>query len=147
MRHRIVTKQYQSTISSETVDDYKDKLFKIIPSEIIAFWIASNNAISTAQNVPAVLPWIVFILGVILTPFWTWRKIKSEKSGTQDKIIIPKTQLIMTTISFIVWIFAIGGPFSTLKFYNPLYGTLLMFSWTTIAPLFNPPISEQIVKN
>jgi hypothetical protein len=45
-------------------------------------------------------------------------------------------QLILSTLSFAVWVFALGGPFTLLSWYDPLYGALLLPVFTFTISLF-----------
>ena len=48
------------------------------------------------------------------------------------------TQIVVSTGAFVVWVFALGEPFSSLAFYRPVYGSLLLILYNIIIPLFNP---------
>jgi hypothetical protein len=70
--------------------------------------------------------WIVFTFGILLTFLW---KLKQTQLRVQAAI---------STGAFIVWVFALGGPFSSLNWYNPLYGTLVLIGFTLVTGLINP---------
>src|SRR5215510_11532918 len=72
MSRRIITRQLQSQDASQRIDTYSDKILKNIPDEIVAAWIAASNLIKSATDVPRnIILWIAFIIGIILTIFWT----------------------------------------------------------------------------
>ncbi|MGG6242150.1 hypothetical protein ACQ4N7_26330 [Nodosilinea sp. AN01ver1] len=48
------------------------------------------------------------------------------------------TQTAISTGAFIVWVFALGEPFSSLSFYRPLYGSLLLIFCTAFVALLDP---------
>ncbi len=135
MGRRIVTSQLQS-LSGGTpppVDTYFDKLIKYIPADLIAAWTAVTGLIAGATKEPqAILLWGAFIVGIILTAAWTWR----QTTVPQKPPAI--TQIIISALAFIVWVFALGGPFAKMGWYSPLYGSLLLIAFTLIVPLINP---------
>jgi hypothetical protein len=133
MSRRIVTEAYHRT-GGESVDTYFDKVIKYIPSDIVGAWIFVTGLISAATNVPTnAILWTTFIIGVIITFFWTRRW--TLEPGKPPAM----TQSIISTGAFIVWVFALGGPFATLAFYRPLYGALLLVFYTLVVALINPP--------
>lgn len=133
MSRRIITRQLQSRDTDQRIDTYSDKLLKNIPAEIVAAWVAASNFIHSTTDIPRnKILWIAFILGIILTIFWT--KKQTDMKGLPSAW----TQIIIATGSFIVWIFALGGPFASLDFYRPLYGSLLLILYTLVVPLINP---------
>lgn len=111
-------------------DDYITKLLKYIPSEVIVLYLTLDPLVrpakSTFQNEYAAIHWIIFICGIILTPIYLSRIQKVKK----------KTQLLISSLAFIVWVFAIGGPFVYLDWYKPLYGGILLPIYTATISLF-----------
>ena len=61
----------------------------------------------------------------IVTPVYLWRLERVHKS----------LQLIISTGVFIVWAFALGGPFAQLSWYTPVYGGLLLSAYTFLIPV------------
>jgi hypothetical protein len=105
------------------------KLVKYIPAEIIAVYLFINGIVTALTAPSAVLSWGVFALLLLLTPLYIWRV-------TNDKALPPAwDQMLVAFISFAVWVFAIGGPFTTLVWYNPLYGSILVALFTLVIPM------------
>jgi hypothetical protein len=134
MGRRIITIQYNRTDSSgAAVDGYFDKVIKYIPSDIVGGWVAVTGLIKSADNVPTnLLLWIAFGAGIILTLLWTLKQTSEPGKKTA------KTQIIISTFSFAVWVFALGGPFATLEFYRPLYGSLMLIFYSLGIGLVTP---------
>jgi uncharacterized membrane protein YozB (DUF420 family) len=135
MSRRIVTTSFQSIEGPKTsVDTYFDKVIKYIPADIVGAWIAVTGLISSDGGAPkTLLLWIAFAVGTVLTILWTLK----QTSALKKKPAI--TQALISTGSFVVWVFALGGPFSTLGFYRPLYGSLLLIFYTLSIGLVTPP--------
>lgn len=120
---------------------YSDKLVKLIPSEIIgAYMVLSNILGYNAGNIQAsVLPkpvtendlkpillQIVFFVLLVLTPVYL-RKVSRVNNVTQ---------LAVTSISFIIWVYTLGGPFVVWGIYYSLIGSVVLVLWSVIIPLF-----------
>jgi hypothetical protein len=60
--------------------------------------------------------------------FWT------RQPGMRPAI----TQAAIATVSFAIWVFAVGGPFATMSWYDSLYGALVLIAYTLVIGLVNP---------
>lgn len=133
MNRRIRTVAYQAP-GAPAADTYFDKVVKYIPADIVAAWVAVNGLIQSASGAPnTALLWVAFVVGVILTAAWTWKQTSAPNKPPAI------TQIVISTVAFIVWVFAMGGPFQSLGFYQPLYGSLLLILYTLVVGLINPP--------
>jgi hypothetical protein len=111
-------------------DDYPTQLLKYIPAEIVAAFVAINGALKSAASVPMPVGWIVFIVLTVITPLYIWRVTKKEDMKNA------KAQIAVSTFAFVFWVFAIGGPFTNLSWYLPIYGTIILPLYTLLIPLF-----------
>lgn len=78
---------------------YKDRLLKLIPSEIVAAYLVLSGIIpegSARWGTP-----IVSIVLLVLVPFYLWRMHDVRRTS----------QLIITMISFVVWVYSLRGSF------------------------------------
>jgi hypothetical protein len=100
------------------LDRYTDRLLKYIPVEVVAVYLAVQNVLLTTDDVSDVagLFWVVFLILLVLTPLYLWR------IQTVDKW----QQLTISTVSFAVWVFSLGGPFVYLAWYKPVYAAVLL---------------------
>jgi len=104
-------------------DDYNKKLLKLIPSEIIAAYITVAGLIPDRNNI-----WlwgITIVLLVLVTPYL--RSFQGVKKPLHYAV---------SSISFIVWVFAIGGPFAATGWYESWMGSVALILWTLVPPLF-----------
>lgn len=107
-------------------DEYFDRLLKYIPAEVVACYIFVIGFIQKLTNPEDVkiFSWVVFIVFCFLAVLYLWRILKVKKIQ----------QLAICLIAFVVWVFALGGPFALLAWYNPVYGEILLPIYTlTIA--------------
>lgn len=139
MGRRVVTSKAAPTVAAMSAapgtpaaaapsDTYVTKLIKYIPSEIVAVYIFIEGILNS-MNAAGLLQWIIFAFLLILTPIYMWRV-------THDKTQPPAWgQIIISFFSFAIWVFAMGGPFTTLSWYNPLYGSILVALYTLVIPI------------
>jgi len=116
-----------------TPDDYTDRLLKYIPAESVALYLTLQGIIlSGAGEAPNLNTWLWFILviGLISTVLYQWRVLKIGKV----------VQLAVSTVAFGVWVFALGGAFASLSWYEPFIGSLTLVIFTFFAPLISPDV-------
>jgi hypothetical protein len=134
---RIVSEELQSAEEANPPkDDYSDRLRKYIPTEAVSFWLAVSGMIQSAgESIPKVgLLWLFFVVGLIFTFLWTRRRT------TEPRKPIAWTQIGISCGAFMVWVFATGSPLAvSLPFYHPLYGSLLLITYTAIVGFIIPP--------
>ncbi len=127
---RIVSTQRQTTQGAD-VDTYFDRIIKYIPADIVGAWVAIMGLIS-GNNASSTVLWIMFIIMVAITAAWTYKQ-------TRTPFMPPAvTQIIVSTLSFAVWVFALGGPFATLPWYRAFYGSLALIVYTLVIGLIVP---------
>ncbi|PWT82247.1 MAG: hypothetical protein C5B58_08535 [Acidobacteria bacterium] len=127
MNRRIITRQLQAT-TGEPPDTYSDMILKSIPAEIVAAWVAVKGLVDSASNVSKnTILWVCFAVGVVLTFLWTRKQTQGPGQSVK--------QLFVATGAFIIWVFALGPPFSGLTWYHPLYASLALIGYTLITPL------------
>ncbi|MBO1069045.1 MAG: hypothetical protein HEQ13_06545 [Dolichospermum sp. DEX189] len=133
MGRRIITNQLEAKGEEVKLDGYFDKLIKYIPTEIVGGWIAITGLIKGASNIPTnTILWILFIIFTGLTALYILKQTFESKKPLAIK------QTIISTIAFIVWVFALGEPVNTLSFYRPVYGSISLILYNLIIPLINP---------
>jgi len=110
-------------------DDYKMKVIKYIPTEIVAAYITLEGIIKASAQAPVGAYWMVFVILLVLTPIYVWRI--TDQAGRKPAW----DQIIISFFSFIIWVMAIGGPFDTMSWYQPIYPALLLPIFTLVAPL------------
>lgn len=139
MSRRIIWSTYESSESDTKIDGYFDRLLKYIPADVVGLWLTGSGLIKTSpDDLSRVgLLWLLFILGLVFSFFWT------RKQTAESHKPIAWRQIFLSCGSFFVWVFAIGGPFAELTFYKPLYGSLLLLIYTTAIPLLPPPPAPQ----
>lgn len=129
-----------------TTQPYYDKLVKLIPSEIIGAYLVLSNILGyaggsiqakafpgtvTEAEMRPVLIQIVFFTLLILTPVYL------KKISRVNNVI----QLAVTTISFVIWVYTLGGPFIVWGIYYSIIGSVVLVLWSVIVPVFVSPVA------
>jgi hypothetical protein len=121
-----------STVT-RSADGYLDKIVKSIPSQVIGFYtgaiVALGGPVGTVPDTSkAANPklWIPFVLGLIFTPLLTYKQTHEPNKPPAY------TQIIIATVSFVVWAFATGGPFASLSFWDPTMAGIVIGGYTLI---------------
>jgi hypothetical protein len=110
-----------------TVNDYKDRLVKLIPSEIITAYVTLRGLINGAgeQGNKQLLLWIVFGILVIMNPLYLYYVTNVKKAG----------QIVFSSIAFILWVMVIGGTFTTILGFSAEYiGSIMLVIYTLFIP-------------
>ena len=117
---------------SRTADNYTDRLLKYIPAESVALYLTLQGIVLSSAEAPAVSAWLwfAFAIGMIGTPLYLWRIQQVSK----------RIQLAVSTAAFGVWVFALGGVFASLSWYEPFLGSLMLVVFTFFVPLISPDV-------
>ncbi len=109
-------------------DNYVDRLFKYIPAELVAGYIFVTGIVKrlTDSGEIRIIHWLLFFVFCVLTPLYLWRVQK----------VLKLQQHIISFLSFVVWVFALGGPFALFSWYNPLYGEILLPVFTIVIAIW-----------
>jgi hypothetical protein len=119
------------TIPEVKKDEYKDRLLKYIPADIIAAYLALRSLIDLIQNRAAVptVRFVVFVIVLAITIPW-------QRNVAQ----IRKWQQVWIGLgAFVVWAISLGEPFTAEvlgTWYDPAYGAMLLVLYTFLIPLF-----------
>lgn len=81
---------------------------------------------------PPNLRWAIFGACLLGTPFYL-RLAHRVTAGLQ---------LVLSTLAFAVWAFALGGPFVDILGYRPVYGAVLLPFFTFVVAALKPEHSD-----
>lgn len=134
MGRRIITTQEQDTSAGGKPDGYFDRLLKYIPSDVVGCWLAATGIINSLpdKEPKSTWLWIIFIFSLVITPIWV--RNQTKENGKR----IAYTQMFFSTIAFVVWVFALGGPFTSFSFYQPYQGSVVLILYTTLVAAIVP---------
>lgn len=112
---------------AQTVNDYKDRLVKLIPSEIITAYVTLKGLITSpsVEGNKSLLLWIVFGILVVLNPLYLYYISNVKKAG----------QIIFSSFAFVLWVMVIGGTFTTVFGFPAEYiGSIMLVIYTLFIP-------------
>lgn len=121
-------------------DDYLSKVAKYIPGEIVAAYLAAQTLITNLAQTPTGKTFAFLSMVLILAvfnPFYLKRLAKKESEATQERKAW-KRQAIVSTLAFLVWVYALVEAPTALGLYNALFASLLLIVWTLLAGLVVP---------
>ena len=114
-------------VAPSPINDYKDRLVKLIPTEIITAYVTLKGLIngSGVEGNKSLLLWIVFGILVIINPLYLCYVTQVKKPG----------QILFSSLAFILWVMVIGGTFTTiLGFPAEFIGSILLVIYTLFIP-------------
>jgi hypothetical protein len=114
-----------------TPDDAFSKLLKYIPAISVGTYLAIDGVLAEINNSGAreALLWIVFV--VLLGITYLYRVRRGVKRAAQ---------IAATLGAFVIWVFAIGGPFAaSWDGYESYYGSIALFLAAAALVAWNPP--------
>ena len=120
---------------------YADKVMKLVPTEIVGAYMVLGGIIGyppgatvrvadsasgiTDDVLRAFLIQFTFAVLFVLTPVYLRRVGHVASIG----------QIALSTVTFVVWVYSLGGPFVVWGFYYPLMGSVALVLWALIVPL------------
>ena len=108
----------------KTDEKYVGRLLKLIPSEVVAAYLAIQGIVPEESQKWGLL--VVSLVLFIITPFYL-RKVQEVKQVSQ---------VFISSLSFIVWVYCMGGPFVLFNIHEPWIASVLLLLWTTFLPQF-----------
>jgi hypothetical protein len=111
-------------------DAYSSRIMKLTPVETLVPYIIIVSMIGSRlpslSGLQAVM-WLAFAVFLILTLIYYALRIGRP---------VPWVQVFLMGTSFAAWAFALGGPFISLTWYDPVYGALALTITTFLIPAF-----------
>lgn len=107
--------------------DYIDRLLRLIPSEVVGLYLVGSGVIPDEQA-GAHVAWSIFCFFAVIASRYFGTRSSKDPTPQWPTIVI-------SSISFVVWLYAIGGPFVDLGWHVGWIGSLMVLAWTFIVPL------------
>ena len=124
------------TSNSKTAE-FLGKLANYIPAEITAAYLFIVGIINGATEADPIILWISLVALLIAAPLYLLVVAKKENKPPD------KAQIIISIPAFLIWAFAIGGPFVGFEWYNAAYGAVLVGLATVLIPLVDYLVSPK----
>jgi len=115
---------------TNAADTYTERLLKFIPAESVAGYLALDGMVRSGTDGDQRRVWLIVI--ATFGALFTW--IYLERVQAVKK----RQQLAISTASFVIWVFAIGGVFATFSWYEPWQGSVILTMATLLLSLIEP---------
>lgn len=122
----------RSVATTPTRDDYLGRLAKYIPAEIVGLYVAMVAATPTTNPNHSTVLWVIFFLNAALVPIYMW--IVTSREGKRPL----RLQIVLASLAFPVWAFAMGGPFTQFSWYQGWMASILLMFVTVLFGLAEP---------
>jgi len=108
---------------------YMERLVKLIPCEVVGLYLVGNGMIPAETKIATVIWSIVCLLLVVL--------VRSQATGDKANNISPQWAAVgISSISFVIWVYNMPGPFQAYNLAIPFVGSLAVLVWTFVVPYF-----------
>jgi hypothetical protein len=122
-------KKVAKRTQQEDFNSYLDRLAKMIPSPVIALYLVGVSQIPTGQAIGLVVWSVICLAGVII--LMTYGTADPQKNKKPDWVHIS-----ISSVAFIIWVYAMGGPFAAFNLQIPWIGSLAVLAYTFFVPIF-----------
>jgi Flp pilus assembly protein protease CpaA len=110
---------------------------KMIPGEVVGLYLVGIGFIPQALPGWLVVWAVICLLGVIVVKAYGTSDVKQHI--TPDWI-----HVLISCVSFVIWVYTMGGPFAAFGLWIPWLGSLMVLVWTFFIPKFyKGPIEAQ----
>ena len=104
------------------IDPWLTRLVKLVPAEIVAVYLAGRPL--AQERYAGLWPVACLVLTILVRAFGT-----SDRRGPQWLTVV------VSAVSFVLWVYATGGHFLTYSVDVNLAALAVLF-WTTLVPVF-----------
>ncbi len=111
---------------------YVDRLKDMIPAVVTAAYVAGQAIIPTGQTV-GMIAWAVVCLGFCV--YYMGWGTTTTANNISKKYPVDWIHVTLSSIAFIIWVYALGGPFASGGIQVSWIGTLLIVAWTFFIPV------------
>jgi hypothetical protein len=112
----------------ESFNFYLDRLLKMIPAEVVSFYLVGSGLIPEDQTLVLTIWAVVCLIGVVAVRAY----------GTTDRAENKPpdwTHVAISCVAFVIWVYSLGGPFEAQGLAVPYIGSLLVLAWTFFVPI------------
>ncbi len=118
-----------SMTGEENFRFYLDRLFKMIPGEVISLYLVGSGFIPQEQAIGLAIWAIICLAGVIIVRAYGTADQKNNKPPQWGPVAI-------SSVAFVIWVYSLGGPFAAFGLSAPWIGSLMILVWTFFLPIF-----------
>ena len=117
-------------------NDYLTKLVNYIPVPVVAAFLAIDALIkATTTGISIYFYWLIVVILAAGAAWYIWNDTTKPPSPNAPSYPPSITQTGIAVVSFVIWVYAIGGPFAYYSWYQSIYGAILVILWVFIIPI------------
>jgi hypothetical protein len=120
---------HEVSTGNESVTQYFERLMKTIPGEVVGLYIVGSGLIPSESRLALVI-WTLICFAAVILVRALGTADRSQQLGPQWPAVI------ISSVSFLIWVYSMGGPFAAFGIAVPYIGSLLVLAWTFFVPLF-----------
>lgn len=115
---------------STPFQEYMVRLVKLIPGEVVGLYLVGLGVIPSDTKVVAFGIWAGLCLVLAI---WVRARLTSDPANH----VPPQwTAVLISAVSYVLWVFTMPGPLQTFGLGLPYVGSLAVLVWTFVVPLF-----------
>jgi hypothetical protein len=122
----------ESVPAAPAPDQWFEQLIKYIPAEAVSLYLALDGLVRSI-DMGAVERQVWLGAALLLSMILEWLYLKRVWRVSRN------SQIAVSTLAMLTYVFALGGVFSTFAFYKPWQGTMALVVTTAFLALFPPP--------
>jgi hypothetical protein len=107
---------------------YLDRLLKLIPAEVVGLYLVGNGFIPVGERMGLAIWAAVCLIAVITVRVFA-------TSDPQQNLSPQWAAVLISAISFIIWVYTMGGPFEAFGYHSAWIGSLAVLIWTFFVPI------------
>lgn len=120
---------HEVSATDQSIRDYFERLIKMIPGEVVGLYIVGSGLIPTGKTIGLAIWTGVCLIAVIAVRAWGTADVPNQLGPQWSAVLI-------SSISFLIWVYSIGGPFAAYGVAVPYVASLLVLAWTFFVPIF-----------
>jgi hypothetical protein len=104
-----------------------ERLVKLIPAEVVGLYLVGQGIVPPDQKA-ALVVWSIVCLALVVL-------VRAKTTGDRVNSISPQWGAVaVSTVSFVIWVYNMPGPFQVYHLAVPYLGSLAVLVWTFIVP-------------
>jgi len=120
---------HKVSATDQSVRDYFERLLKMIPGEIVGLYIVGSGLIPSGKAMGLAIWTGICLIAVIAVRAWGTADFQRQLGPQWSAVLI-------SSISFLIWVYSIGGPFAAYGLAVPYVASLMVMAWTFFVPIF-----------
>ena len=123
----------KAAAAAPDLSQYWDRLKNLIPTEVSAIYVAGLGVIPEKETI-GIGAWALACLAFVIV--FIARQTQTVEGDATKTYPTDWIHVAISAVSFVIWVYVLGGIFAALGLQIAWLGTLLMLGWTFLVPYF-----------